>query len=442
MSSPAGRPGGVRVHTSKLRRAIVYLKSALWAVPIGAVLLGLLVIRVIYAIDKHVATDITGLGVAGAQTLFDTIITLTLSFVVFTFGSLLVAIQVASGQLTPRIIATTLLRDRVVKYTVGLNMFTMLFAITGLNRTQEHVMQLVTLTGALLGIACIASFLFLIDYAARLLRPVRIVALVSNDGMYVIRAVYPDEAADQAQASPRAEDRPKGNPVRVVRQQGRSQIVLALDLQALVGEARRVDGLVECVPQVGDFVAADEPLFRLYGGASQLDDDWLRGNVAFGSERTMEQDPMFAFRILVDIALKALSPAINDPTTAVLAMDQVHRLLRFVGRRRLHDDTVRDETGAVRVILRTPNWEDFVHISCNEIRACGAGSVQIPRRMRAMLENLIDTLPAQRHAALRQQLDLLDRFLPDLYRLPEDLALARVADSQGLGGASGRAPMA
>jgi uncharacterized membrane protein len=121
-------------------------------------------------------------------------------------------------------------------------------------------------------------------------------------------------------------------------------------------------------------------------------------------------------------------------------MDQVHRLLRFVGRRRLHDDTVRDATGAVRVILRTPNWEDFVHISCSEIRACGAGSVQIPRRMRAMLENLVDTLPAQRHAALRQQLDLLERLLPDFYRLPEDLALARVADSQGLGGASGRAP--
>ncbi len=145
---------------------------------------------------------------------------------------------------------------------------------------------------------------------------------------------------------------------------------------------------------------------------------------------------MFAFRILVDIALKALSPAINDPTTAVLAMDQVHRLLRVVGRRHLHDEGVRDAAGCIRVILRTPNWEDFVHIACNEIRACGAGSIQIPRRQRAMLQNLIRTLPAQRHAALREQLDLLDRTLPDYYKLPEDLALARIPDSQGLGGAS------
>jgi uncharacterized membrane protein len=160
--------------------------------------------------------------------------------------------------------------------------------------------------------------------------------------------------------------------------------------------------------------------------------------VAFGTERTMEQDPMFGFRILVDIALKALSPAINDPTTAVLAIDQIHRLLRVVGQRHLHGEALLDAAGHVRLVLRTPDWEDFVHIACNEIRACGAGSVQVPRRMRAMLENLIRTLPAQRHPALEQQLDLLDRVLPDFYRLPEDLALARIADSQGLGGASAR----
>ena len=82
------------------------------------------------------------------------------------------------------------------------------------------------------------------------------------------------------------------------------------------------------IPSVGDFVGKDEPLFALYGGAAAIDDDKLRDAVLFGAERTMEQDPAFSFRIVVDIALKALSPAINDPTTAVLAIDQLHRLLR------------------------------------------------------------------------------------------------------------------
>jgi uncharacterized membrane protein len=280
----------------------------------------------------------------------------------------------------------------------------------------------------------VTSFLFLIDYAARLLRPVRLVALVSDQGLDVIRAVYPEKAGDEAGASVAAGQ--LGQPARVVLQQGRSQIVLAVEIESLVREARRLDGVIEFVPQVGDFVAADEPLFNLYRGAVRIDDVLLHQSVAFGTERTMEQDPMFAFRILVDIALKALSPAINDPTTAVLALDQIHRLLRVVGRRHLHDEGIRDAAGQVRVVLRTPDWEDFVHVACNEIRACGVHSIQIPRRQRAMLENLIRTLPVQRHPALREQLDLLDRALPDHYKFPEDLALARIPDSQGLGGAS------
>jgi uncharacterized membrane protein len=425
-----------RLGWNQVYRALSYLRSALWVVPIVAVLLAMVVMRVLRLLDRFVTWDLTGLAVAGAHTLFQSIITLTLSFVVFTFGSLLVAIQIASGQLTPRIIATTLLRDRVIKYTVGLNMFTLLFAIVALNRTVDTVPQLVTVVAAALGIACVTSFLFLIDYAARLLRPVRLVALVCDQGLEVIRSVYPEDepAGDGDGGAPTVGKH--GPPDRVVPHAGRSQVVLAVDIEGLVLEARRLDGVIEFVPQVGDFVAADEPLFNLYGGASRIDDAVLRGAVAFGTERTMEQDPMFAFRILVDIALKALSPAINDPTTAVLAMDQVHRLLRVVGRRHLHGEEIRDAAGHVRLILRTPNWDDFVHIACNEIRACGAGSVQIPRRQRAMLQNLIRTLPAQRHAALREQLDLLDRTLPDYYKLPEDLALARIPDSQGLGGAS------
>ena len=86
--------------------------------------------------------------------------------------------------------------------------------------------------------------------------------------------------------------------------------------------------MIELAPQVGDFVGVGEPLFFLHGGAAAIDEHTLRACIVFGSERTMEQDPLFAFRILVDIAIKALSAAINDPTTAVLAIDQLHRLLR------------------------------------------------------------------------------------------------------------------
>jgi uncharacterized membrane protein len=188
---------------------------------------------------------------------------------------------------------------------------------------------------------------------------------------------------------------------------------------------------------VGDFVAKEEPLFRLYGGAAGIGDRELRAAVALGSERTLEQDPTFAFRILVDIAIKALSPAINDPTTAVLAIDQIHRLLRVVGLRHVSREEILDESGTTRLVFRTPNWEDFVHLACTEIRHCGAGSVQIVRRVRSMLEKLIQTLPSHRHPELLKQLDLLDRAIEEQYIFAEDRALARIADPQGLGGTLG-----
>jgi uncharacterized membrane protein len=189
---------------------------------------------------------------------------------------------------------------------------------------------------------------------------------------------------------------------------------------------------------VGDFVAVDEPLFKLYGGASSIDEATLRALVAFGSERTMEQDPTFAFRIVVDIALRALSPAINDPTTGVLAIDQLHRMLRTVGKRHLRTDETSHKSGRLRLIFRTPNWENFVHLAFSEIRSCGSNNLQIVRRLRAMIQNLLQTLPLHRHAALHQELSLLDREIEKNFTYPEELALARVADTQGLGGRSGK----
>ncbi|MGE5170089.1 MAG: DUF2254 domain-containing protein [Rudaea sp.] len=424
-----------RLVWNRVYRAVSYAKSALWIVPFVAIVLVLALAPVLRALDARLGWEFAGLAVSGAQALYQTIITLTLSFLVFTFGSLLVAIQVAGGQLTPRIIATTLLRDNVVRYSVGLFVFTLLFAVLALNRLETHVQQLITFVGAVLGIACMAMFLFLIDYAARLLRPVSIAARVGDEGLAVIESVYP-EAVDEAEEAESSGAR-RGKPARVVRHLGKSAIVLAADLTTLVAEAKRTGGLVELVPQVGDFIANEEPLFALYGGAASIADRTLYATVAIGRERTLEQDPMFAFRILVDIALKALSAAINDPTTATLAIDQIHRLLRAVGRRHLLRDEIYDDRGDVRVIYRTPNWEDYVHVACREIRSCGAGSVQVARRLFAMLDNLARSLPPHRRAALGEERRHLETMIDRLYPIAEDRALARIPDPQGLGGSSG-----
>jgi uncharacterized membrane protein len=191
------------------------------------------------------------------------------------------------------------------------------------------------------------------------------------------------------------------------------------------------------IPQVGDHVAAGDPLFRVFEGGVALPATALCASIAVGQERTLEQDPTFAFRIIVDVALKALSPAINDPTTAVLALDRIQHLLRIVGNRHLDAGQTRDGTGRLRLVYRTPDWEDFVHLAVTEIRLFGGESIQIARRLRAMLEALIQVVPEARAALLRQELALVHRSAERAFVEPEDRALADVRDFQGVGGKLG-----
>ena len=410
-----------------------YLYSALWIVPLVALLLENVVIRLVFVLHSWLDwIPWFGTTVAGATEALNTVESLASAFIVFTFGSLLIVIQVASGQLTPRLIATTLLRNNVIRFMVGLFTFTMMFAVGTGARFDTEVPRFAVTIAWVLGIASIAAFFFLIDYTARSLRPVSIVQRIGEDGIKVIENVYP-EISGTTEIAP-TQGSVNAN-ARTVDHLGRSAIVLAVNLESLVGIARRAGGLVEFVPRVGDFVATGNPLFRLYGDAARIDDSKLRAQVAFGPERTIEQDLTFAVRVIVDIAIKALSPAINDPTTAVLAIDQLHRLLHLVGARHLHDDLVHDLEGVPRLIFRTPNWEDFVTLTFREIRLYGAGNFQVARRLRAMINNLQEILPASRQPALQGELDLLNRVLEGLYPFAEDLALARQPDLQGLGGA-------
>jgi len=426
----SGLAGRVRatITWNRIFHAVSYVKSSLWVVPLIAIVLEQIFVRVLHLVNDLIGWHFGLFALQGAETVLSAVVTLSLSFMVFTFGSLLVAIQVASGQLTPRIIATTLLQDNVVRGSVGLFVFTLVFALGTQMRIDKEVNQLPMLVSAILGFACMAAFLYLIDYAARLLRPVSIAGRIGEMGLDVIESVYRQPTRGKITAK----KRDLGTPGGIVFHKGTSRSIVALNIRALVMAAKDSGGVIEFVPRVGDFLGVGEPLFHLYGGAAEIPDRKLRAAVAFGQERTVEQDPTFAFRILVDIAIKALSPAINDPTTAVLAIDQLHRLVRKVGQRHLHDDEVRDNEGKLRLILRTPNWEDFVHLSFSEIRHYGAGNLQIARRLRAMIENLGRTLPDHRQAALNIELDLLDRTIDRHYTFPEELALARIADTQGL----------
>ena len=315
---------------------------------------------------------------------------------------------------------------------MGLFIFTLLFAIGAISRISTSAPSPIMWISGIFGVLSLAAFLYFIDYSARLLRPVSIIHRVAEQGFAVIEAVYPGPLSDTDERP--QPDEPCEKPGNIVLHVGSSDIILAVDVKALTIQAHRADGVIELAARVGDFVSSGQPLFRLYGGAKAIPAKDLRNSVVFGRERTIEQDPTFAFRVIVDIASKALSKAINDPTTAVLALDQLQRLLRSVGGRELSNEYVRDAQGRLRVVFPTPNWEDFVQLTFREIRIYGAENLQIARRLHAMIDDLEAVLPESRKDALAIERNLLDQTIDKVYLLPEDAALAHIADTQGLGG--------
>ena len=295
--------------------------------------------------------------------------------------------------------------------------------------------QLVVAIAILSNLLAIVVFFWFVYRVGASLRPVAILLTLSRGGRKVIDEVYP------LLWNPRDAERPQTRealtgPSRVVEHDGASGTLLAFGTAELVEAARRAGCLIELVPQVGDFVPKGDPLFRVYPAESGIDADSLQGMAAFGAERTLEQDPAFAFRIMVDIASRALSPAVNDPTTAVLALDQLHRDLLHLGGRQLASGRATDRDGKLRLIYPTPQWEDFVALAVSEIRLFGASSIQVARRLRAMLEHLASALPEPRIPPLREELAMLQHAVERAYPETKDRKRAETGDLQGIGRSS------
>jgi uncharacterized membrane protein len=407
------------------------IRSSVWLPPLLGMVAALLLHQVTRQVDMALGSK-AELGPDGARALLGALSSSMLTFIVFVFSILLVAVQLASAQLTPRIIALVY-RSPILKLSLTFFVFEFTFTLAVLSRIDDAVPRVSMWMAVWGSVACIALFIYMIDSVGKGLRPVSLLTRVGSAGQEIIRAEYPELVAGTQDVPTNVALLPQEQPSRTVPSEA-TGAVLAFDEAGLVELARRAECLIELVPQVGDFVTPGDPLFRLYRGGEAIADRRLQQAVAVGSERTLEQDPEFAFRIIVDIASKALSPAINDPTTGVLAIDQIHRLLGTVSRRQLDTGRVSDAEGRLRLAYRTPDWEDFVSLSVTEIRQFGRESIQIVRRMRAMLESLIKVVPPQRVELLRAELELLDRGIAQDFRDPEDRVRATLADSLGVGG--------
>lgn len=419
------------VRAAQLRE---WLNTGLWFLPMvwafGAMATAVLIVE----IDQATGGDdpswlVFGRGPDSARAVLSVIAASTIAFTGTVFSITIIALQLASTQFSPRVLRT-FLRDRPSQHCFGVFIATALYSLMVLREVgAEIAVPGLALTGAFaFVVSSIFAFVFLVHHVSQSIRAVSIMEAVAAETRRSIRDNYPMDGADPFAGVAC----PAGPPTQLIALDRGPGDLLGVDEDDLVEVARRHDCVLELLPIVGDYLPSNVPVFAVHGGDGGVTSAEVLPHIGLGPERTLFQDTAFGFRQLVDIAEKALSPALNDPTTAVQCIDRLHDLLRRVAVRPLPSGRYGDAEGQLRLVVRRPSWEDFVHLAFDEIRHFGIGSLQIPRRLRAALLDLKAAALPDRQAVLDEQLAALDDAVAREYRVAEERTMARSADAQGL----------
>jgi len=219
---------------------------------------------------------------------------------------------------------------------------------------------------------------------------------------------------------------------------GRHAVLVALDRGRLVRAATKSNVVIELTVGVGSYLPREAPIFKVYRNqdSKPVDESELQRSVLVGGGRTITQDPAFAIRAMVDIAVRALSPAVNDPTTAVEVIDGLETFILALAWRDLERGRLADASGDVRLLFPNPAWEELLDLSVTEIRRFGVGSPQVARRLRALFDDLLNHTPASRAPAINAQIaryeSAVTREVPD----PIEREYSMTADRLGIGTAA------
>lgn len=418
-------------------RLYEHVRNSIWIVPAlfsaVAIALG---IFVPHADEAHLETIGISYGSSAAQGILGAIAGGMITFTGFVFSILLLAVQFGSSQFSPRMLRR-FLRDPTTKVSLGLFMATFLYALLvlrtlGPSGKSDFVPDYSVSLSLILLLLSMMVFLRLISRTTQGLRVASVLRDLGKDGAEMLDQTYPDpESAPDGRAS--LPEPAPGTEARTVTYEDEAGVLQSIDRHGLVRIASRSGAVVELIPPIGDLVYPGAPLFRVLNEADRIDDRKLRESVAVGDERTMKQDPAFLFRLLADISSKALSPGVNDPTTSIQALDQIELLLRQLGSRRLTPGVGLDADGEVRLVYPAPSWDDFLSIALDETRYFGATSIQVVRRIRALLEGLHDSVPGHRRPAVEAQLARLEASVETNFAGVAELDLAATGDRQGIG---------
>jgi uncharacterized membrane protein len=377
-------------------RALHWLRTSMWFWPLVCIGGGMALSTLSVALDRAYGGRLVPRALTdnpdAALEILGTVAGSMVSLTALVLTVVLVVVQLAMGQFSPRIVAT-ILQDKPSQFAIGVFVGTFAHAMLALSQVNaaegaEFVPGVAIVVAFVLVIVSIMELVLYVNHIGRKLRAASLIEAVGEQIRKKLDELYPERLIEER-------DSPG------VLRAPRSGVLIHIDHAHLVDLARSADVQLHVLPALGDFVPAGAPLLRIEG-QPRLDiaSDVLR-RVSLDTERSLAQDLAYGPRLLVDICVRTLAEPF-DPTTAMQAIDRLHDFLRQLAQRRFPSGEHRDQAGTVRLVTKTVSWDDYVRLSFEEIREGAAGSVQATRRLRACLEDLLRCAPEQRRAPLER----------------------------------------
>jgi uncharacterized membrane protein len=409
----------------RVSRSFVLIPSLYLA---GAIVLGLL----LPALDRGHGGKLLGIDAAEAQSILQAVAAGMIAFAGLVVSVAVLVVQFGAGQYSPRLVHV-FRRDPVIKNAIGLFVAPGVYALVAaadIGGTTHDGPETLTVSVALaLMVLALAALFRFIGRLLDLMRPRQLYARLAGQVQPALKSLYPSSSSRELERRPLRE-----TPISaVVTHPRHGEVLAAVDRDRLVRAARRADAVIEVVAQIGSYVAEDEPILIVRGGRG-IDEREARRALIFADGRSLLQDPSFAIRCIVDVVVRALSAAINDPTSAVEGLDALEGVLRPLGRRPLHSAAILDDDGTVRLVVPTPDWDGLLDLALTEIRWYGARTPQVTRRLAALLDGLEPSVAPARRGAIRRHRMLLEEHLASVYADPVERAFARTPDRLGIGG--------
>lgn len=421
-------------------RLLKLIDDSLWLIPSGMVLSAIGLALAATALDDAVEGQpftefvFTG-GTDSARAILQTVAAATITFTGLVFTITIVALQLASQQFSPRILRT-FLRDRLSKFALGMFVSTFIYSLMVLRVISESEQKGVEIPSIsmmvllVLTLGSVAMFVSYISHMATSIRVSDIVAAVGDETRRVVARLQSSGKREQREEA--AIDRSVLNgPTTDHVIATSSGTLTAIDHGRIVELAAKEGIAFVMTRQVGDFLAEGQLVAEVKGG--RVDQKRVWDYLFCERERTMQQDVSFGLRQLVDVAEKALSPSMNDPTTAVMALDQIHDIMRRLAAEPFPSPEHTDHRGIVRLAARPLEWEPMVELAFSEIRQFSKTSLQVTRRMMAALDDLEDVALDERKAVIRAERSQLQQMISESFDNAHDRELAAGSDQQGIG---------